>query len=392
LRVVAVLLVVVLILGLLSAVGGAYALSALAERTIPGNTWGLEEFVAYGQLFTITKDELDEAVELAVEPYALDMVDNPTFDFQPPEVVEISADLSSARVRLQGHLLLRDGVPQVYLERLNGVPLYVVGGIVSNGINRGLDELFDQASFRLETLEVQTAGIAVQAEGELVPIAVPTRTPRPRPTSTLRPSPTAPPTKENMGTLTIVNEVNEPLTIELDGEERAMAVAEELELELPVDSYPYVLTVDAPGYKPQRGTLRVVKGNNIFRVNLEPEPTPVARTKATPTVRPTRAPSCPDRHACITAPGIDVRVQGEVTIWGTGDIANFDYYKMEIGAGSYPRSWAVLGELHHSPVSDDVLAVWNSDEYPEGVYILRLIVVDKTGNYKTSQTRVNVSR
>ena len=110
-----------------------------------------------------------------------------------PEEVGIAASVTGFDLYLQAQLILRDGVPQIYLERVNKTPLYVVGGIISNGINRGLDELFEKASFELDKLEIQTTEIAYRAAGEATAIAVPSPTTTgPMPTVTLRPSPTAP--------------------------------------------------------------------------------------------------------------------------------------------------------------------------------------------------------
>jgi hypothetical protein len=75
---------------------------------------------------------------------------------------------------------LQDGIPHIYLERLNDIPLYVVGGIISGGINRGLDETFTTASFRLDRLEVQASQIAAEAEGDRPLAALPSSTPTPR--------------------------------------------------------------------------------------------------------------------------------------------------------------------------------------------------------------------
>ncbi|MBN1661818.1 MAG: serine/threonine protein kinase [Anaerolineae bacterium] len=403
LRVLVVLLIVLLILGGGAIVGGAAILSSFAERTIPTYADDLAAYDAYGVPLTITEIEMDRDVGTAIEPYALDTVQDLRFDFDPPESVELHASVLGKSVCLQGRVELQDGVVSIYFEHLNDVPLYIVGGILSNGINRGIEQLFGEAHFSLERLELQDTSLVVQAPGSLRP------TPTPAPTATLRPSPTAAPTELASGLLTVVNEVDEHVVLEIAGDEWDLEPGESLELELAVDSYPYVYTFDAPGYQPGRGTLRVGPGKSIFRLTaaeptLSPlptvraaatatlKPTTVARPKATatPTIEPTRAPNCPHPGARITAPGVDTVVQGDVTIRGTADIPNFDYYKIELRRSSRTRTWEVLGELQRTVVRDGTLYVWDSRPYPSGTYTLQLVVVDITGNYQSCQVRVRV--
>ena len=81
----------------------------------------------------------------------------------------------------------------------------------------------------------------------------------------------------------------------------------------------------------------------------EPTETPGADATETPVVRP---PACPNPNARITSPGLNQVVQGNVPVRGTANIANFQYYKVEVGPGSNPRDheWTVVGHLHESPV------------------------------------------
>jgi len=112
----------------------------------------------------------------------------------------------------------------------------------------------------------------------------------------------------------------------------------------------------------------------------KPTETPGADATETPVVRP---PACPNPNARITSPGLNQVVQGNVPVRGTANIANFQYYKVEVGPGSNPKDheWTVVGYLHESPVSGGVLETFNSAAYPGGTYSLRLVVVDQTGNY-----------
>lgn len=109
-----------------------------------------------------------------------------------------------------------------------------------------------------------------------------------------------------------------------------------------------------------------------------PTPTPDTETTPTPVVHP---PNCPNPGVRITAPGVNQVIQGNFAVRGVANIANFQYYKIEVGQGPNPQQWTVVGQLHYTPVTGGVLETFNSNAYPPGVYTLRLVVVDQTGNY-----------
>jgi hypothetical protein len=109
-------------------------------------------------------------------------------------------------------------------------------------------------------------------------------------------------------------------------------------------------------------------------------PTPTPEVVGTPTAAVFPA-ACPNPNVRITSPGMNQVVQGNVPVRGTANHASFQYYKVEVGQGSNPREWTVVGQLHQSSVNGGVLETFNANAYPAGTYTLRLVVVDQTGNY-----------
>jgi len=106
---------------------------------------------------------------------------------------------------------------------------------------------------------------------------------------------------------------------------------------------------------------------------LEPTKPPVAPVSPLP-VR-----NCPRPEVCITSPQMNDTLRGIVQIRGTATRPNFAYYKFEYrpeGAGT----WNFLVSFKR-PVTSGVLMDWYTTTVRPGVYWLRLIVVDKTGNY-----------
>jgi len=130
-----------------------------------------------------------------------------------------------------------------------------------------------------------------------------------------------------------------------------------------------------------------------------PTPTPTKRV-ATPTptlvsaAPPTLPPPCPHAEARITSPGMHAVLKGVVQVKGTADIRDFQFYKVEFGAGDKPSTWSVIGDnVVRKRVVDDVLVTWDTTKVPPGVYTLQLTVVDITGNYPMPcQVKVSVVR
>ncbi len=104
---------------------------------------------------------------------------------------------------------------------------------------------------------------------------------------------------------------------------------------------------------------------------VAPPPTP------TPSVRP---PDCPDPRVVITSPGVGAVLTGPTEIVGTAQHENFQYYKLEFGIGPNPEQWSYF-DGRETQVVNGVLGVFNATAVPNGTYTIRLMVVDRTGNY-----------
>jgi hypothetical protein len=87
-------------------------------------------------------------------------------------------------------------------------------------------------------------------------------------------------------------------------------------------------------------------------------------------------------------------LKGIVQIKGAANIRDFQFYKVEFGAGDKPSTWSVIGnDVVRKRVVDDVLVTWDTSKVAPGVYTLQLTVVDITGNYPSPcQVKVSVVR
>jgi len=116
-------------------------------------------------------------------------------------------------------------------------------------------------------------------------------------------------------------------------------------------------------------------------IPTRPRPTAPLETP-TPTAPPaTPAPLCPRPDICISSPAANSTVSGQVTIRGTANIEAFQFYKVEYGLGQKPMQWNSIGDVRRERVVNGTLAEWDASDFPEGPYILRLTVVDLSGNF-----------
>jgi hypothetical protein len=151
----------------------------------------------------------------------------------------------------------------------------------------------------------------------------------------------------------------------------------------------------APTLTPTAGPPTITATATATKVppTLPVRPTATAQEVAATPVPQVRPAACPDPNRRITAPGINEVVSGNVAVRGTANHLNFDYYKVEVGPGANPQEWTVVGQLHRAPVSGGLLETFNSAAYPPGVYTLRLVIVDNTGNFpEPCQVTISVQR
>lgn len=146
------LLVTAIVLGLV----GTLILSLIAQYVIANVDWGLAG-VGPGPS-VLTEAEINEGLAVAMEPYMLGVIQEMKVDLALPDRAVLSVSGDGWGFRLSGRLGARNGAPVIIVERLNDVPLLVVGGILSGGINRGFRQAWEQSPLRLERLTVLRIG------------------------------------------------------------------------------------------------------------------------------------------------------------------------------------------------------------------------------------------
>lgn len=116
----------------------------------------------------------------------------------------------------------------------------------------------------------------------------------------------------------------------------------------------------------------------------EEEATPGAEEEATPEPEPEAVidpESCTDPRSVIFEPAAGEVISGTVEVFGTARHEIFNYYKLEyLQAGSETGQFAFIMDSSE-PVTDGLLAELDTTELDNGEYVLRLTVVDNTGNF-----------
>lgn len=108
-------------------------------------------------------------------------------------------------------------------------------------------------------------------------------------------------------------------------------------------------------------------------------PAPTPTQTPVPPVFIQVAPSCPDSHIALTAPAVDAVVSGSVAVVGSVRLEELWYYKLEwAAAGS--ADFAYFGGTERS-VENGLLGRLDTTALPNGEYLIRVTVVDQTGNY-----------
>lgn len=111
---------------------------------------------------------------------------------------------------------------------------------------------------------------------------------------------------------------------------------------------------------------------------VEAEPTPTETPIEAPTPEPlVVAAACADPRSQISSPGMNQVVSGGVAIVGTATHEAFQSYKIEAGQEGALNFMA----SGNSPVEGGTLGTVNTANFPNGNLLIRLTVVDATGNF-----------
>ncbi len=162
LRAVGIIALALLLAAMVLSVAGAFIFSFLAEQAIANTDWDLTEDT--DPTYVLTEEEMSAGAQIALRPYVLDSVEDIRIDFSPPDVASLVLELPDGELNIQTRLGVDEGAPFIILERINDVPLYVVGGIISNGIRRGFQKAWEDSPIQVVSLDAESTRLRVRIE------------------------------------------------------------------------------------------------------------------------------------------------------------------------------------------------------------------------------------
>jgi len=114
-----------------------------------------------------------------------------------------------------------------------------------------------------------------------------------------------------------------------------------------------------------------------------------ARLPVAPTTYDTIQPKAPNPNAHISVPAMFAELKGKVSISGSASGDDFAYYRLQYGQGLNPQTWLQIGADGKSPVSEGILAEWDTSGL-NGLYALQLLVVHADNSITTATVQVVV--
>ncbi len=92
----------------------------------------------------------------------------------------------------------------------------------------------------------------------------------------------------------------------------------------------------------------------------------------------------------ILQPMLGGHVKGVVSVRGNARSGDFAFYRLEFGEGLNPSSWSQIGGDHYNQVDNNILEFWDVRGLRDGLYSLKLTVVENSQSIKQSSMYVTV--
>jgi membrane peptidoglycan carboxypeptidase len=92
----------------------------------------------------------------------------------------------------------------------------------------------------------------------------------------------------------------------------------------------------------------------------------------------------------IDQPALFAYIHGKVNVQGTAAGEGFTSFRLQVGKGLNPRSWAQVGSETNTSIQNGVLAEWDTTTEKDGLYAVRLIVLHQDQRLDTAIIQVTV--
>ena len=218
----------------LVALGGSYVLGFILQRAIGTTEWGFSRLdLASENRFT--EAYLTEQFDRVAGPY----IDDLKVEIRPPDHMDIKGRWSEFAFDLGTSVRMGSDNPRLHLISLNQIPLFWIAQTISQGINNGIDQAFQEGPVDVAALIVKEGEIVFSIEDSEDPTRPEFATPTPAPT--LTPTPTPTPTPVNIVLVIVFNELEDDIILEIDDQSWDIATNDTQVIETLPGTYNYTV-------------------------------------------------------------------------------------------------------------------------------------------------------
>jgi hypothetical protein len=218
----------------LVALGGSYVLGFILQRAIGTTAWEFSRLDLAGQN-RFTEAYITRQFERVAGPY----IDDLKVEIGPPDHMDIKGRWSNFAFDLGTSIRMGVENPRLHLISLNQVPLLWIAQTISQGINNGIDQAFQEGPVDVSGLIVKEGEIVFTIEDVDDPERPEFATPTPAPT--LTPTPTPTPTPVNIVLVIVFNELDNDIILEIDDQSWDIAANDSQVIETLPGTYNYTV-------------------------------------------------------------------------------------------------------------------------------------------------------
>lgn len=218
----------------LVALGGSYVLGFILQRAIGTTAWEFSRL-------DLTRDNhfteayVTEQFDRVTGPY----VDDLKVEISPPDHMDIKGRWSDYAFDLGTSIRMGVENPRLHVISLNQIPLFWIAQTISQGINNGIDQAFQEGPVDVTALVVKEGEIVFTIKDSADPARPEFATPTPAPT--LTPTPTPTPTPVNIVLVIAFNELQDDIILEIDDQTWDIAANDSQAIEILPGTYNFTV-------------------------------------------------------------------------------------------------------------------------------------------------------
>jgi len=252
---------IAIVVVLLLAVAGSYLSGLFIEQSIGSTDWAFHTLDLDGE------NRFDEAFLIEKFDSAAGVYfDDIDVEIRAPDQFEVNAVWNDIPLNIPLTVRLENKRPHLDVNEIDGIPLFLIGDNISEGINRGIDIAFRRGPVDVSSLTVKDTVVVFEVERSgRVPFATPTPAPTPIPTAAPTPTPV------KAAVVIIFNELDQDIVVEIESDTSAgswdIGANDSEVIEIPAGTYNYLVRYKETGEIAAQGS-RTWTLNQAYRLRI----------------------------------------------------------------------------------------------------------------------------